>query len=454
MKTIVITSFHPVISRSILSTDIIPFLTEGKDVRVVVCMPEYKRRFFEKYYTRPHVIFEGMQTGFSQRSRRLLFFKRFGEGLLGTKKVSLQRRRTFSGGRRSFLSYILFAVPGAFFGKWHVSHRIFRFFDNLISPKGSFDALFETYKPDLVFATDIQNEHDVAALRDAERKGIRVVGMVRSWDNLTSRALRVIPKTILVHNNIMKQEAVVIHAIDPSCVHVVGIPHYDRYKKGPTMSRKDFLRSLGADPAKKLIVYAPICDFRISESSGNDVDRHALSLLSTLNATIVVRFAPTTPTNLEGFAKPNHMIFDFSGHIFKESVTGDREISPHDDERLVHLFSYADCTVISPSSMLIDAAFFDKPIVMVNFFPRTPAKDEKIFEYEVEHIQPILASGGVRIATNKEDFLSYVQGYLDDPSKDADGRARIVQEQCAYTDGGASRRIADILLRSFSGSAD
>lgn len=448
MKTIFITSFHPVISRDIISTNIIPILTEKKEVRVVVFIPNYKKAFFEKYYTRPHVIFEGISAGFSQRSRRLLFFKRFGEGMLATKKVFLQQRRAFSGERRSLKSYLFFALPGGFLGRWHVCHRIFRFLDRLLSPKGFFDEYFKKYKPDLIFTTDIQNEHDVAITRDARRFSVPVIGMVRSWDNLTSRALREIPEKILVHNEIIKKEAFEYHKILPESVISVGIPKYDAYKKGPPMKREVFLKSIGADPSKKLIVYVPICDFRISESRGNDVDQHALFLLAAFDATIVVRFAPTTPTNLEGFKKPANMIFDYPGYVFQEKVTGDREISPKDDERLRNLFSYCDCAVVSPSTMVIDAAFFDVPIVMVNFFPRTPAKNERIFEYEVEHIQPILASGGVRIAKNKDEFLSYVGEYLDDPSKDAEGRKRIVQEQCEYTDAKSSRRIADILLKS------
>lgn len=448
MKTIFITSFHPVVSRDIISTNIIPFLTEEKNVRVVVFVPNYKKSFFEKYYTRPHVVFEGIPSGFSQRSRRLLFFKRFGEGLLRTKKVFLQQRRAFSGERRSLKSYLFFALPGGFLGGWRISHRIFRFFDRAISPKGFFDEYFKKYSPALVFTTDIQNEHDVALTRDAKRFSVPVTGMVRSWDNLTSRALREIPEKILVHNEIIKQEAFLYHNISPESVVSVGIPKYDAYKNGPTMKREAFLKMIGADPSKKLIVYVPICDFRISESRGNDVDKNTLALLAAFDATIVVRFAPTTPTNLEGFKKPAHMIFDYPGYVFQEKVTGDREISPKDDERLVNLFSYCDCAVVSPSTMVIDAAFFDVPIVMVNFFPRTPAKNERIFEYEVEHIQPILASGGVRVAKNKDEFLSYVGEYLEDPSKDAEGRKRIVQEQCQFTDANASRRIAGILYEA------
>ena len=47
-------------------------------------------------------------------------------------------------------------------------------------------------------------------------------------------------------------------------------------------------------------------------------------------------------------------------------------------------------------------------------------------------------------------MLSLIDAYLEDPSLDREGRARIVDEQCGRVDGGAGLRVAALLM-SFMG---
>lgn len=448
MKTIFIASFHPIISRNIISTDIISLLIQ-RGCRIVVLVPDYKKSYFEENYPHAGVLYEGVDTGSGARSKRVIPFKRFAEMMPNTRRAALGRQRMLSGERKSFLSRVVFNLPAALLGKSHIAMRIFRVLDFYITPRGRFYPLFETYKPDLVFSTDMQNEQDIALMQDAMKKNIKIVGMLRSWDNLISRGLRVVPATIIAHNNILKEEAHRYYGIMPERFRVVGIPHYDAYLTRRALMRRDeFLRSIGADPKKKLIVYGPICDFRISNRVENDVDVHLLEILSVLDATIVVRFAPTmSAANIEGRSWPPHILFDKPGYIFDPKTMGDRDVAPADDRKLQNLMAHADIVVTGPSTLIIDALLFDKPVVMANFFPRAQRKGEKIYEYEVEHIMNVLGRGAVRLASHKEEFLSFVKNYLDDPTQDSNARKKVLLEQCGILDGRACKRIADILLQ-------
>jgi hypothetical protein len=51
-------------------------------------------------------------------------------------------------------------------------------------------------------------------------------------------------------------------------------------------------------------------------------------------------------------------------------------------------------------------------------------------------------SGAVRIAQSAGEMVDLINAYLADPSLDADGRRRIVREQCEFTDGRAAERVA------------
>src|SRR5581483_10940208 len=84
--------------------------------------------------------------------------------------------------------------------------RVVRFLDYRFSPAGIFDRIFDQYHPDLLLATDIQNENDVALMQDAHRHGVPIAGMLRSWDNPTQRILRVWPERLFLGSGELARE--------------------------------------------------------------------------------------------------------------------------------------------------------------------------------------------------------------------------------------------------------
>ena len=74
--------------------------------------------------------------------------------------------------------------------------------------------MFEKYKPDVVFATNVYGEEDVLLMKSASIHGVKTIGMVLSWDNNTSKHLmRVVPNVLLVQNEIIKDEAIKIQNV-------------------------------------------------------------------------------------------------------------------------------------------------------------------------------------------------------------------------------------------------
>ena len=443
MRTIFITSFHPLISRNIISSGVLPALTQKGDIRVVVIVPDYKRAFFGETYPYPGVTYEGVDVGPAVRSRRVALLKRIAGALPNTKRAAIGRRRTLSGTLKPAWVYWLFYVPIGLLGKSRLAMRLFRAIDFRIAPAGRFYPLLDRYRPDLVFSTDIQNEHDVALMQDARRRGHRILGMVRSWDNLTMRALRFLPTHILVHSEIMKEEAVRYHGLRPDAVTVTGVPHYDRYLGGPTLPRENFLRSLGLDPGRRTILYAPICDYRLQE---NSVDTYVTGILAGLGLNVIVRFPPAASATISGVEGSRTMIFDRPGNVFDPKRIDDRELTPDDDRRFVNELAACDLVVAGPTTVVIDAALFDKPIILVDFYPRPVRPEERIYEYGAEHVLNILSTGGCRRIESREAFLKAIGEYLQNPAADRPGRERIIREQCWNTDGKSSERIAQYLL--------
>lgn len=438
MKTVLISSFHPLISRNILSTPLVSLLLKA-GTRVILAVPEKKYSFFTAEFAGDGIAIAGVPRDLAWRDR---FLRYLALAAVGTRSLAIKRRSDM-GGRGAWLAFFIANRP--------LARRAIRAFDVFLTPRGRFAALLDRERPDLVFSTDIQNENDVRLAHEAKERGIRVVGMVRSWDNLTSKGLiREVPDLLVVHNKIIRQEAISLHGVPASRIRVVGIPHYDRYVSGPAHRRGEFLGSLGLDPARRLVLYAPVGDRYVG---GKAVDRDIIAILaSLLPAThhLLVRLPPTDSVNLEGLGPlPNVTVMRPGRQLASDqAMFRSNELSPADDEVLRDTLAHCDIVISGPSTFAVDAAVFSKPTILVCFDGRqsNPYDASIARYYDYDHFKPLLASGGARIVRAEASLRAEFAIYAADPSRDAAGRRRIVEEQCWRFDGKATERLAAVLL--------
>lgn len=440
-KTIIITSFHPHVSRNILASDAFRLLTEHPDLRIVLVVPRYKTAYFTQRFGGPRVSVEGNDLYQASRTRRGLFFKKLGVFLFDS--VSARNRKRYDYYlNRKFLRLAAAMTLGTL-GHVFVFRRLVRFLDFHLSPYGFFDDILARVGPDAVFSTDVQNENDVSLMQDACRRGIPVIAMVRSWDNLTLRILRIFPDRLIVGSQVLADELARFHRYPLRRIAVTGNPHYDRYRTGPSMSRDELLGRFGLDPTKKFILYAPISDALIRV---NDADQHIMEILGTLDANILVRFPPEKGVRLEAFIKPANMAYDRPGQGFSASEVGDREIRPEDDEMLMNELWHTDVIVTGPTSIALDGMYVDKPVIVADFYPTRRYFFETVWRYTDDHIKKIIATAGVRYVRSKEAMLAAITEYLGNPAKDREGRVAARALWFSHADGQAGARLARELL--------
>ncbi|OHA42088.1 MAG: hypothetical protein A3H68_03225 [Candidatus Taylorbacteria bacterium RIFCSPLOWO2_02_FULL_46_40] len=455
MKTLIITSFHPLISRNIIATPVIRLLRSY--FRIVIAVPNFKVSYFEKAFKDDKVIIEGIEIGATVRVKRVGMLKRLAEALPPTIRASLGRRLTLNGTKKNFFYYYLLYLPASFFGRSHFSMRLIRIFDYYFSPRGRFLPLFKKYHPDLIFSTDIQNEHDVALMQDARAKRIPIVSMVRSWDNLVTRAIRFVPNKIIVHNDIVKDQAISLYGIEPAIISVTGIPHYDRYVMGSKRARENFYSEFSLDSAKKTILFFPLCDYRVVHRSDSApeqvlVDKKILETLSILDANVIVRFPPNETVTLTDFKKPSNFYYDTPGYSFEANLVTTREVTKEDNEKLIDELVFADVVVCGPSTAVIDAVIFDVPVIFVNFYnEQDNAEVGQIYEYKSEHIVNIVNTGGVKVAKSPKVLLDLIKDYFLNRKLDNAGREKISMEQCYKLDSHSSERVVNTVLTVLPG---
>ncbi len=454
MKTVFITSFHVLISRNILGTPFFSELADGSELRIVLFVPSKKREYFLRAFGRPNVIVVGVDT---RLSRIDVTLRQMALACLASRTARIKTRAEFAatGRRARYLAKLSLEqlLAGRSFARWAL-----KVLDRFLAPHSSFNAYFERYRPSLVFATDIQNEFDLALARGSRRRGISVVGMVRSWDNLTAKGvLRLIPDVLVANTEIVKAEAMRFNAVPAAKIRVVGIPHYDGYASIAPAPREHFFRSLGLDPRRRLALIAPIgdryiCEFR--QDCRNSTDQHILKTLLDAqergelpkDLQFLVRLPPADVVNLDGFRPPSHMVIEQPGVRLGAGGVKELELSPEDDRRLIDSLSHADLVITGPSTMAIDASLFDRPIIIPNFEPEAKPYFQSLARfYDYDHFRPIIESGGARVARSPGELIETISGYLADPRKDAAGRKRIVEEQCGKTDGRSSARLLGVL---------
>lgn len=441
MKTIFITSFHSLISRNILGSGLLEQLAPNN--RLVILAPELKVDYFLKEFSRKNVFVEAIKDK-EILSRKDILFHRLRLFFSPSRTMRIKKRSEILANRK--ILFVLSELISFLFGRSHLFLRFFRFLDYLFVQKKVFSSLFAKYEPDLIFSTDVQNQIDERLLQEAKKAGIKTAGMVRSWDNLTAKGiLRVWPDWLIVNNEIIKSEAINYNGFPSKKIYVVGVPHYDRYILPPAQSKKEFFERFNFDLNKKTILYAVIGDRYIKN---NQTDKMVFEALGGLNVNLLVRQPPADSADFAGAVSERaNFYIDEPGTRIWQDGRKTNELSKEDEEHFVSSIFYSDLVVAGPSTTVIDAAIFNKPVILINFDsePR-PYYNSLSRHYDYDHLQAVLRSGGAKLLNDKNELLNWAKKYLDNPELDKEGRKRIVEEQCGRLDGQSTKRLADCIL--------
>jgi hypothetical protein len=330
------------------------------------------------------------------------------------------------------------------------------------------EQLFARYQPMLLVGSSpglIFSE--VPLLRTAVRRNVRTIVVDPSWDNFTNKLIPVRrADTLVVWNDIMKQQAVELHGYTPDQVRVSGPPHWDRYfRAGAVIPRDAFFARIGADPSRRLVTLM---------TTGRELYAHYDRVIRVLmgaiesgrwgtgpgnsgnpgspvnNVQLLVRLHPRD--DLERYAQfrgtPNLVIEKPFKTTVKSGDGLDVDITAENQQHLADTLRHSDVIVTVASTIAIEASIFDTPVVDVSFDGETPSEFVRSARryYKFTHYENITRQGAAPVAASPEQLVDHVGRYLRDRSIDRDGRRRVVVDQCQFTDGRSSERIANFVV--------
>jgi hypothetical protein len=417
----------------------------------VVLSPLVKDQAFTAEFQRPRVTFEDLPPhrldGLEGRLMALIQASYIDSGV--TESVKIRRQEAMA--KRS-IRWIrakrLIASALAPSIARHASR--YALIDRVISHPWA-DRLFDRYEPVmLVTSSPGLIFSEIPLLRTAVRRRVRSIAVDPSWDNFTNKLLPVRrTDRLVVWNDLMKEQAAAYHGYRPQDVRVAGAPQWDLYfKDGTTAPRDAFFRQIGADSSRKLITLT---------TTPRELYRHHDHVLRVLvramesgawrhEVQVLVRLHPRD--ELDAYAA-----FEGTPHViiekpFRSTVrAGDGlavDVTAENQRHLANTMRHSDVVVNVASTLTIEAAIVDTPVVNIAFDAEAPSEWVRSARryYRFTHYVNITRHGAVRVADTPEQLVGAIGGYLDDPSLDREGRRRVVLEQCQFFDGRSSDRVA------------
>jgi hypothetical protein len=317
---------------------------------------------------------------------------------------------------------------------------------------GDVKAQLEQNRPDLLWSTFCVTTFEYPYIAAARELGIPVVTSILSFDNLTSRGRLPEFDHYMVWCEGMRDQLLGLYPyVEPDRVTVTGTPQFDfhrrpefRWDRAATLGRLD----IPAD--SRYVLYSTSAEVLAPDEPRlvqqiADVMRSRDELK---NHWLVVRLHPLDDGRRwkELATRSDHVALSSAWDEWPEP-DGWTLSSSQDQARLVSTIAHCDACVNVASTMSLDAAILDRPVINIDFLHEPDAAHEILYEeYGADHYRPLVESGGVSVAHDWNELASALAQAVSDPGRDAERRAAMVRRECGVIDGGAAERVARVLL--------
>lgn len=455
MKTIFVTIGESMTARNIFRT---PFwgalLRNNPGERFVLLVPQEKKDYYAKEFGAPNVVVEGFDPEFRGRFAGVL--TSLMRSSIASHTNLWSKMRSYQRGDSGLLVTIFKRVYTSTLGRisrWKIFLRWLLLF---VPPNEGTRELYARYRPQLLFAPSLtQYDFDVPIAVEAKRRGTRIVGMVRSWDNFSSHGLlRVVPDLFILQNMFLREMAERYQALNEKRVpmKVIGVPHYDTYLDiEPILeSRENFFRRMGLDPKKKLILYGAMGDFLFPrEGSMADVFEELVAAGKIKEpAQVLFRAHPKFQSPLERIKTLRHVKPD-RGATYLSGEMKSMEMEDKDTRHLINSIYHSDAIVSGASTIALDAVLLNKPTVVAAFDGKTKNvsywDSVRRFYDCYTHFEAFMEASRVPRADTKEELAEYINAAFIQKVYDSTRRQKVIELFAAPRDGKASERLEKII---------
>lgn len=454
-KTLLITAAEEMLFRNLFSTPFWPELLKRlPEWRIVLVVNPKLKEYAERLYASNQVVVDTYTKGSVPRWADAVFtFAR--RGIKNGTNVWSNWRAYERGDAQwlpTFIKHLVMLILGN--ASWY--KRLLRVIMLRVPSDKDRKRLFDTYKPTAYFGTSMTNfDVDVLLGIEAKQRGVPIIGMTRSWDNLSSHGLlRVVPDFLLLQNKFLEDMAYRYQDMSPGKPRsaIVGLPHYDAYlDKTQVESREEFFFRNNLDENKKLIVYCGMGEM-LFPKEGDLIDIFEEEIASgRIDNPVQVLYSahPKFLSSRDKVASLRHLILaDEVRYTDKDAVDRESEGVVH-VRKLINLLAHADVVVMGASTLAIDAVALGVPVICIGFDGKGGEvlywHSVKRFYDSYTHFEALMETGAIRLARSVEEMDSMINECLRSGGLDKGAQKKVIDRFVAPFDGKRSLGLAKVV---------
>jgi hypothetical protein len=462
---------HGLTLANFLLTDLARFITDH-DVRMVfLVQDDLIPRLREDFASNPRLIFESSrelqtleyQNGYRAGTQELMEFLRKSSM---DPKVPLtyvdthrQRKESEAKGRWRF---ILRAARPAI-GVLRKSPRARQMFVDLEHrwfTTNIYTSLLDRYQPDLVLSATAGWRLDRYLLREAYQRRIPTAMVVVGWDNPSAHGL---PGAHVDYASVWSE----VHKWELSAgldwpaenIFVGGFPLYDGYlQKKWVIPKEEYFRSHGLNPYRKLISYVTTAlsispNLHIVEALADLVSGPRLSQPCQL----LVRLHPNHFKRVKNYQQECEAIYELARrcpdvHVVapKALAGGLPRYSGEDFPEKASMMTYSDVVVSIFSTMVLETALHDRPIVSACIDSPTGWPNAYWIPLSTVPTWPTASRvnklGASRNAFTVDELAQVIDRYLANPRLDSENRRIFVARELTFLNGESAHKTGAYIL--------
>jgi hypothetical protein len=323
-------------------------------------------------------------------------------------------------------------------------------------------ALLDELRPRVVVATYPISRLESHVVSTASRRGIKTVGHLLSWDNITSKGrFPCQPDYYITWGPIMTSEVEEYYHKDRARIYECGVAHFDRHLQPVDQERiADLVLEHGLDPERPYLPFGMSSAYIAPEETAivrwlarkvnNNEFGDEMQLIVRPHPQNIRHDGPDPRADeLSDLVGPRVAI----NYPLMKTDGLEWNVEEEDLDRLVTLFAGSAVTMNSGSTFAIDGLMRDKPVIITAFdgeadlpWYRTA---NRILKFH--HIRKLVDLGGCYVADSFESLERGIHRYLEAPWEDSQGRERARHEECGPCDGATAERIASALVDIMEG---
>lgn len=440
---------------ALLRTDLFRALTQTPRIRWLFLSPLADQPQFRRQFEHPHVELHRLPRLVPPFfDRQIEFLRReFIHHRLDVETARILHRRARIVEPKRYwvhrpLAKLLRWVPGSEPALVWLQHHLTRARD--------VEKFLDTLKADaVVLGSGAVKFPDVPVARYARLRRLPTFGIIHSWDNLAIKGPTHKCDRIGVWNRHMVEQAQTLFGYRPDQIVVTGPGHFDIYKQAKNpISREQFFAQAGLDPNRRLITYTtmPPMSLNFSAHFVHQLAEWIQSDALAYPCQLLVRLHPQDdPTLYSGCESLPHVHIERPGR-FRDQVSWRQAIyfydpSEADVEHLRDTLYHSDVVVNLASTITLEAAALDRPIVNLAYNPPGTNWPVSVADYyRLTHYRPVTESGAVRLARSPEDLRDAINEALCRPELRREERRRLYAEMVTFTDGLCALRLAEAIL--------